>query len=675
MTEAQIQLQNALTTTFLANLAFLSEYDNELYHRVDELSRMIENGTYKEKYALEFIMESGDFDIYDIVNDKYLYNKNPKKFNNELVSKVQFDEKNSIFNLEEVFFNSKENLEIKNRNKYNLQHIEEFYTLVQNDMLEYTSFLGKISEKKKLKKINKFIFFGTLLGRHVPEIVKKINADIYLICEKNLEIFRLSLFVVDYTILVKNKGAIFSIMDDVLLEEKKILDFLYSDFMDNYLLKFSTTNINIGNYVDIMLSNLIALKPSIYEYNRRLYSYVNRSTKIIQNSYNVLQMKKISNEFNFLKDVSILYLAAGPSLEENLVWIKENHTKFFVVTIGAAYKKLIDNNIHIDMITTLDEQELLDTMQFDNESVSKISKNTIILASSITNEKILKKFHSKNLFIFEVNYPFYEENIGLKGFSIGEVTVDILIKMNPKQIYTLGLDLALNQKTGQTHFSESKSGVHTYDLSVKQNRDNFHLRESFIKVRGNMKNDVFTTVVFYSSIKYLEKIIKDNFYKEVIIYNLSSSGAYFEGTIPKNIMQIDINNIVYEKITFQEKLKAYSLNVLSDNSKMVLINEISFLKVFTKNHLKRFESETYEIYEYFYTDLMKLMNLIINNNQDKLAWILDNYISFVLPYLNYYFNDKTIKNESKKINGIKSIFTKQVRILIDDYIKCIENLI
>ena len=80
MTELQLQLQNALTTTFLANLAFLSEFDNELYHRVDELSRMIENGTYKEKYALDFIMESGDFDIYDIVNDNYLYDKKPKKF-------------------------------------------------------------------------------------------------------------------------------------------------------------------------------------------------------------------------------------------------------------------------------------------------------------------------------------------------------------------------------------------------------------------------------------------------------------------------------------------------------------------------------------------------------------------------------------------------------------------
>ena len=85
MTQTQLELQNALTTTFLANLAFLSEYDNELYHRIDELSRMIENGTYIEKYELEFIMENGDFDIFDIQNNKYLYNRNPKKINDELV--------------------------------------------------------------------------------------------------------------------------------------------------------------------------------------------------------------------------------------------------------------------------------------------------------------------------------------------------------------------------------------------------------------------------------------------------------------------------------------------------------------------------------------------------------------------------------------------------------------
>ena len=187
MTEAQIQLQNALTTTFLANLVFLSEYDNELYHRVDELSCMIENRTYKEKYALEFIIDSGDFDIYDLVNEKYLYNKNPKKINNELVKKVQFDEKNSIFDISSIFTIKEQYQNDRNKRfEYNLR--SETSSLTQNDVYEYTSALNDFLEerKKRLKKIKKFIFLGTLLGRHIPTIAQKIDADIYLVCERNL---------------------------------------------------------------------------------------------------------------------------------------------------------------------------------------------------------------------------------------------------------------------------------------------------------------------------------------------------------------------------------------------------------------------------------------------------------------------------------------------------------
>ena len=113
MTEAQIQLQNALTTTFLANMAFLSEYDNELYHKVDELSCMIASGSYKEKYELEFITEDGDFDIYDVINDKYLYNRKPKKINSDLIRKSELDTNNSMFNISEYFFlKEKENISL-----------------------------------------------------------------------------------------------------------------------------------------------------------------------------------------------------------------------------------------------------------------------------------------------------------------------------------------------------------------------------------------------------------------------------------------------------------------------------------------------------------------------------------------------------------------------------------
>ena len=150
MTKAEQQLQDALTTTFLANLVFLSEYDNELYHRVDELSRMIEGGRYKEKYALDFLKDSGEFDIYDIVNDKYLYNKDPKKFNNDLIRKVQFDEKYSIIDIPGHFV-FKNKIEVKNEDRFEFEHLNQFNGLTINNAYDYANTLGDFLEKKKKK--------------------------------------------------------------------------------------------------------------------------------------------------------------------------------------------------------------------------------------------------------------------------------------------------------------------------------------------------------------------------------------------------------------------------------------------------------------------------------------------------------------------------------------------
>jgi hypothetical protein len=237
MEEAQLELQNALTTTFLANLAFLSEYDNELYHRVDELSRMIENGTYKERYALEFNMQDGDFDIYDIVNDKYLYNKSPKRFNNDLIRKVDFDEKSSILNVAKHFLYEFQE-EVDRKDRFEFEDSELLSAMTFNDTWEYSKITNDFltNRKRRLKDIKKFIFMGTLLGRHIPRIARKIDAKIYLVLERNLEIFRLSLFTVDYTILAENDGVIFSIMDDTNNLEKKIMRFLNIGNLENYII-------------------------------------------------------------------------------------------------------------------------------------------------------------------------------------------------------------------------------------------------------------------------------------------------------------------------------------------------------------------------------------------------------------------------------------------------------
>ena len=51
----------------------------------------------------------------------------------------------------------------------------------------------------------------------------------------------------------------------------------------------------------------------------------------------------------------------------------------------------------------------------------------------MTNEKILKKFNQKNLFLFEIFTPFHLNNIVYDGFSIGEIVLAILMSLKPKQ--------------------------------------------------------------------------------------------------------------------------------------------------------------------------------------------------------------------------------------------------
>lgn len=675
MKEAQIQLQNALTTTFLANLAFLSEYDNKLYHRLDELSRMIENGLYKEKYALEFIMEKGDFDIYDFVNEKYLYSKNPKKMNDNLIKKIQFDDKNSILDISEYFIFRNQS-KIEKDKRFEIENLLEFVQYTQNSMWEYAYAINDFldNRKKKLKKIKKFIFLGTLLGRHIPKIAEKVDAEMYLVLERNLEIFRLSLFTVDYTILAK-KGAIFSIMDSPRDEEKKISDFLSINNLGNYIIKFSTTSINIDEYIDTILTVLNTLGPMGYDYNRKLYAHINRTTKVLENNYKTLLFNKIKEKANIFRNTSILYLAAGPSLDENLEWIKENQNKFFIVTIGAAFKKLLMNNIRIDMVATLDEQYLI--KQFNDEIISKMDNETIVLASTITNQKILDKFDKDKLFLYEVFNNFHKDNIAFDGFSIGEVTLAILLQFNPKDIYLIGLDLALNQKTGDSHSKDSNSGLSKLNLKEEQTRNTFSDRKSLIKVKGNLKKIVSTTPLFFSSIKSAEsKIMRKS--KNTKIYNLSTHGAYFFNTIPKKIKNLEMDN--FNELSFDNNkfflfLKKNSTENLSVSSKKGFKKESLFLKDDMAKKLLEISENNFKTFDDFFIEIYDIPVMLHKNKSFLLHQVLVNYFQIVMPYLFYHFNDKNIKSEKKQIKKIKEIFIKQMENLFEDYSFCLERLI
>jgi len=353
----------------------------------------------------------------------------------------------------------------------------------------------------------------------------------------------------------------------------------------------------------------------------------------------------------------------------------KNQNKFFIVSIGAAYQKLLSNNIRVDIISTVDEGLLLDNLQFNDEAVKKIPAHTIILDSSITNDKILNKFNKNRVFIFEIFYCLCKGNSAYGGFSIGEIALHLLLEFKPKEIFILGLDLALNQKTGASHSTGNTFGTSQINLDEEQDRSNFDIRSSLVKVKGNFTKEVYTTPIFYGSIKMLEDIVRRKD-KSIKIYNLSKNGARFGGVIPKKTEQIDLKKYKdIDDLKIDDYLNSNSFTSLNEFSKDAIKKEIKYINTKLEKELKTLENLQNILYQEFVKEIEKILIELSKNNFLNIRQIITLYCELYFPYLSYYFNDKNIKAERNKVNKIKEIFVNQIKKLLDDYIECLKRVV
>lgn len=674
---AQDQLQNALITTFLGNLSFLNEYDNRLYQRVDALSQAINSGVYKENYSLEFLEQDGDFDIYDHKNKSYVYHKKPRKYNRTSCNKIDFTSKGSFSILDPQIFQGKYFTSIFDQVEY-FCDFDYSNKLLANEIFEYFSvFNNTIGDYKfkKYKYIDKFMFIGTLLGRHIPLILEKTKARDFFVCEQNLEIFRLSLFVVDYSNLARDGNTVvFSIMDDTHVLDEQLERFLTHKPYENYSIKYFTTDHNIETYFNHILTSILAHKSTSFNHHMMLENiWKNIATRI--NKYPVLQFKSDYDDANFTS-TPVLFLAAGPSLHENIQWVKDNKDKFIIVAIGATYKTLAKHGITADIVTTLDPQfTVLNKKHFDDANVQYL-QNSFVLASMNTDGRILKKFNQDNLFLFEVNKPLHSTNICYKGFSVGEISASILLGLKFKNIYYLGLDFAINQATGDTHTHgySSKSYDDNYKNRKHQEHSNtFTFDEELVEIEGNLEPKVYTNRLFAMSANALSTNINMLKGNNQTIYNLSNHGAFIQGTIPKAIHQIDLDTLTsLDKTDLKEKLGSFlhkvSKDKLSKEDQEDLIKESHYLEEL-KQVLVEFENNPSRTFEEFNARIEQLLQLFFFPSV-YCSFVLVVFIHFfnvMLQYVYYCLNTQNIQKEKEKLQKAEKVFLMQLHLLLDKY--------
>ena len=122
-----------------------------------------------------------------------------------------------------------------------------------------------------------------------------------------------------------------------------------------------------------------------------------------------------------------------------------------------------------------------------------------------------------------------------------------------------------------------------------------------------------------------------------------------------------------------EFFKNNSYKELNSEAKLFINKEIKFLEDNFVNKLAI--SKKNMSFIDFLNDTQNLLEELSNNNYNNLYNILYSYCELYFPYLSYYFNNKKLKSENKKVLSIAQIFEKHTNQIIKDYVACLKRAI
>jgi hypothetical protein len=417
-------LYETVKAIYLKNITFFSVSYPHILEKIKYFEKLnIEN------YFIEFI--NNHFELMDSKNAP-IYNCDPFFDSQKRCENIS---KKPSFNLirNEIIQNG-----VSYENSINAKdYINQFLCLNKNNTKE--------------QEFNKFIFFGTLLGVHLNDLDKKLNSKSYLIVEKNIEIFRLSMFLTDYESLCQNKKLFFCINEKEETTKNILNNFLKYKYEFNNIIGFEIACEKEIENIEIFTKYLIDLDPYNYPFSEYLIS-LKRSLFYKQNSsYGLLNLSQKKDIFH----KPILFLGAGPSLAKNIEWVYMNQDKFLIICAAACLKRLELLDIVPDIILSIDGQNNQILKQFKVQE--KYYKNSLTILSTKTDPEIFKIVNKENTFFIQDNLEVFENTGIFTGVTVGDIGLDLILRLGAIEIYMLGFDACI-----------SSSGKHTMEYTEIQ---------------------------------------------------------------------------------------------------------------------------------------------------------------------------------------------------------------
>ncbi|WP_162920130.1 motility associated factor glycosyltransferase family protein [Paenisporosarcina cavernae] len=362
-----------------------------------------------------------------------------------------------------------------------------------------------------------------------------------------------------------------------------------------------------------------------------------------------IDIKEYTEKFNN-KDAIIV--ASGPSLKENIDFIKANKDSAYIFATGSAINGLIHQGISPDFVTIIDASKINYDAHFKNSAYTGV-----IISAGTTNHEILK-FHNGPLFMTNfmgdtISFESRPDLITIPSApSVAIYTLLMTHFMGFQNVYLVGQDLAL---------SDGKY----YAEGVKEHKGSLNLGQ-IIEVKANSGEQTKTTHALSSMLESFNNVMSmlNKTEKTPNVFNLSLHGAKILHVPYKNKSEIFIENSIdkswlgdltkpslsYSKSNEYKCLIENNKNELENyikklerfNKKAInLVDLISLLKLVKKMRQNEFIEK--HILPKVYSDTQKINNMFefgfegnFATNEERLEMLetLDSFIRYVYKYVN-----------------------------------------
>ena len=396
------------------------------------------------------------------------------------------------------------------------------------------------------------VFLGIGLGYTCIECAKKHPEKTLIIFEPDPYHFFSALIFTDWTDVFKCKILILAIsctpeQGITLINQYEILktNFFHVKAQTNHAEKYFETLETLIN------RNINKEKINIATLEKFGKLWIKNTCKNLKKSF---FSQGITEYKNCAKNIPFLILAAGPSLQDILPYLKEIKNKAIIVCVDTALRFCIKYNVEPDFIVLTDPQ------YWAYKHIDGIKSPSSILITESAVYPSVFRFLCKKIICCKSNFPlehyfdFFRSEKGtlVAGGSVTSTAWNFAQYAGASEIYVAGLDLAFPNK--QTHIKGStfEQATHTTSkrISTAETSNMPILFSGNACYEKNYKQqNVLTDQRMKMFAWWFESRLEQ--FPDVKTYTLSQNGLYIPGiqyaTMDKLLSKPEITN---EKIIF-----------------------------------------------------------------------------------------------------------------------------